>query len=139
ILGVADDHFLQTGLVDRHPARSKRFDLPEVVVHADHIVPEIGEDRSRDQADVPSAHDADVQVRRSSESTGYQMTVRPLWRFTGPDGGRVAHPPSLQTVATDRDWRRGTVIASPVDPRGAARTWSPARSSALRGRRQRET
>ncbi len=60
IVGVPDHHLLEARLVDGHPAGLERLDLRAVVVHADDVIAQIGEHRTRDQADVSSADDADV-------------------------------------------------------------------------------
>ena len=60
VADVASDHLLQPGLVDGHPPGLELGDLVGEVVDADDFVSEIREDGAGHQADVPSAHDADV-------------------------------------------------------------------------------
>ena len=60
VIHVAGDHLLETGLVDGHAAGAQGLDLVAVLVHADDVVAEVGEDRPRHESDISGADDADV-------------------------------------------------------------------------------
>src|SRR3970282_9447 len=76
---VPRPHLLRPGLVDRHPTLLQAFDLLADVVHADDVVPEVGEDRPGDEPHVSGADDADIhgsetitETRRSANIGGGQ-------------------------------------------------------------------
>ena len=55
-LHIGLDQRRQAGLVDRHDSFTQAVDLRPVLVDADDLVPEIGEARARNQADVARPH-----------------------------------------------------------------------------------
>src|SRR4029077_5557993 len=75
VVTVPDHHFFEPGLVDGHPPPPERLDLGVIVVHADHAVAEIGEDRAGHQPHVTGSHHADVHsVRPPDGASDYQTT-----------------------------------------------------------------
>src|SRR6266545_3688763 len=78
-----------TGTVDGHASGRERLDLGAVVVHAHHVVAEVGEDRPGDEPDIACADDADVHGCALASVLGYQ-TEGPAGQFAG-SGPAIQH------------------------------------------------
>src|SRR4029077_2344040 len=57
---IAADHFLETRLVDRHPAAFEHGDLRAILVDADDVVSVFSEARTEHKTDVPGSHDGNL-------------------------------------------------------------------------------
>ena|SRR5437016_7448374 len=94
---VARHHLLEPRLIDGHTARAEDGNLLNVLVDADHVVAEVGEDRPRDKPDVSGPNHADVHDKRSrlNARLGIRNTVNskpspPESDFT--EGGHLIVP-----------------------------------------------
>jgi hypothetical protein len=57
------DQFLKAGFINRNAAGLKHFYLVRVVIHADHVMADLGETSSRDESNVAGADDCEFHVK----------------------------------------------------------------------------
>ena len=57
---VGGDELVEPGLENRHPPGAQRRDLARVLVDANHLMPEVGKARPRDQADIARSDHRDT-------------------------------------------------------------------------------
>src|SRR5262249_6612016 len=111
---VARHHLLETRLVDGHAPREELRDLVSLIVDTDDLVPEVGEDGARDEADVPGADDTDVHEGSTVMISGHvagRAKVRSLWRIYFRGAGEAGEGAGLRRRTgrrrRDRDPCRG--------------------------------
>ena len=81
---VAGDELLEAGLVDRHPPGAEPLDLGAVLVDADDVVPQVGEDRARHEPHVSGPHHRDVHPDRLMPGVAPEIRAALLCYRTAP-------------------------------------------------------